>query len=109
MGKIVTPAYRIEYRDNLLAMRKTASDGRSRIDGLPVLIASWRGKDYGRATVANIEAWRQGMNKSFATGGTNEHLTKAYGIIPHIYFARIVRQSDDKVIAETKAPMFEVA
>ena len=106
MGKIVTPTYRVEYADNLLAMHKTRADAVSRIDRKPVLIVAWHGKQDGRANAANLEAWRQQCNKSFLTGGSNAHISKAFDIIPHIYWARLVRQCDDSVVAEINAPMF---
>lgn len=104
MGRIITPAYRVEYRDNLLAMGKTRADGRSRIDGRPVLMMAWSG----RPTAKRLEDWRQGYNASFGPNRTNAHITRAFNIIPHIHFCRIVRQRDNTVIAEITAPTFEV-
>lgn len=108
MGKTVTPTYRVEYRDNLLVMGKTSADCRSRIDGHPVLTMAWNGKMDGRANKVNLERWRCGINASFYPPGMNAHLAKAYGIVPHISFARLVRQRDGAVVAEVRAPMFEV-
>lgn len=108
MGKIITPTYRVEYRDNLLAMGKTSGDCRSRIDGRPVLSMAWNGKEDGWANETNLEAWRKGYNASFQPAGSNAHLAAAFGIVPHISFARLVRQSNDTVVAEVRMPMFEV-
>lgn len=62
----------------------------------------------GRATVTRLEDWRQRMNKSFAPGGINFHVSKSRGVVIHIKGAKIIRQSDGEVIAETQAPLFEV-
>ena len=105
MGRIVTPTYRIEYRDNLLSLGKSAPDMISKTDRNPVYAAAW---DRRKTTTTNLEEWRIGMNKSFQKDGANYHISKSYDIIPHIYFARIVRQRDNKVMCETKAPPFEV-
>lgn len=48
------------------------------------------------------------MNKSFLLGGVNEYVSKADGFVHHISYARIVRQSDNEIMCEVKAPMFEV-
>lgn len=108
MGKIVTPAYRVEYRDNHLAMRISAPDGLSRVDRKPVHMMAWNRTD-GRPTAERLEAWRKSYNASFQSGGANAHVSEAFGSIPHIYWARIVRQRDDAVICEANAPAFEAA
>lgn len=94
MGRITTPAYRVEYRDNL--------------SGRTVQTMAWHGSRDGRANAANLEKWRRAYNRSFGPNGTNAHLARAYGLIPHIHYARLIRQSDGKLIAETTMPAFEV-
>lgn len=108
MGRTVTPKYRVEYRDNLLSMGRTRPDAVSRVDRKAVNIMAWKAKEDGRANAENLAKWRNGFNASFQADGSNAHLAEAFGAIPHIHFARIVRQSDDSVVAEFTAPMFEV-
>ncbi len=103
MGRIITPKYRVEYRDNLLALKKTHGDIMG-AEGKVCLTQAWNG----RVTAERLEDWRKAMNKSFQPGGCNEHITKAFNIIPHIFYAAIVRQSDKKVMCNTNAPTFEV-
>jgi hypothetical protein len=105
MGRIVTPKYRVEYADNLLALRKTAPDTRTS-DGRQYCTVAWRD---GRPTQKALEEWRLSTNRSFLPGGANCHITRAYDIIPHIYYARIVRQSDGAEVCHVRAPSFEVA
>jgi hypothetical protein len=90
MGKVITPTYRVEYRDN--ASRSTSA-------------MHWRG----RATQKRLEQWRQDYNKSFNPGGVNFHVSQALGVVVHISHAWIVDQRSGDVVAKTKMPMFEVA
>lgn len=92
MGRVVTPTYRVEYRVN---------------SGYHTL-QCWDSKSYGRATEANLEKWRQALNKSFAPGGVNYHVSEDNGVVVHVSSAKIIRQSTNEVVAKTKAPMFEV-
>lgn len=103
MGRSYTPKYRVEYRDNLLAMGVSAPDMRG-VDGVPCHSQAWDGKPSQKA----LEDWRLMMNKSFQPGGSNWHVSQAFNSIPSIFYASIVRQSDRKVMFTTKAPMFEV-
>lgn len=93
MGKSYTPTFRVEYRDNA---SRTTSD------------MIWDCKTDGQPTVANLEKWRQGYNRSFNHGGTNYHVSLSIGIIVHINKAWIVRQSTDEIVAATAMPTFEV-
>jgi hypothetical protein len=40
--------------------------------------------------------------------GVNWHVSEAFKMVVHVYKARIVRQSDGKVMAWVHAPAFEV-
>ena len=82
MGRVITPTYRVEYRDNLLAMGRTVGDGFG-ADGKRCNIQAWNG----RATAARLADWRKAMNASFKPGGANEHLAKAFNSVPHIFTA----------------------
>lgn len=116
MGRIITPPYRVEYRDNLLAMGKTVADMAGKC-GKPVLTMIWNVHDryngnvkgYGTPTLANLTKWRETMNNSYKKDGSNYHITQHFNMIPHIHYAAIVRQSDGKVMCEFRAPLFEAA
>lgn len=88
MGKIVTPTYRVEYRD------QTGWQS-----------AAWTG---GKPSDANAERWRVSMNESYKPNGANAHIPQALKFIPHTSHVRIVRQSDNKIVATATMPMFEV-
>lgn len=94
MGRIVTPTYRVEYRDNSQPQWK------------PMI---WDCKLYGRPTMANLEAWRQGYNRSFGPDGHNWHVSQAVGYVIHINRARIIRQKSGEIMAAVTMPLFEVA
>lgn len=96
MGKSYTPTFRVEYRDNTNAQILSFNP------------MAWDCKMDGRPTVANLEKWRQGYNKSFNPGGVNFHVSKEIGVIIHISNAKLIRQSTGEVVAETAMPMFEV-
>jgi len=102
MGRIITPKYRVEYRDNALALGWTRPDMVSKIDGRPCYTAAWRG----RATPERLEDWRKKTNQSYQEGECNAHI-RPRGTIPHVSFARIVRQSDDREMATATMPTFE--
>lgn len=102
MGRIVKLTHRVEYRTNLLAMGKVAGDGTA--NGKAVHIQGWRG----RATEALLADWRKAMNKSFQAGGSNAHISEAFGAVEHISWARIVHQDSGRVVAEVTMPTFEV-
>jgi hypothetical protein len=105
MARIKTPAYRIEYRDNLLAMGRAGGDARSLIDGKRVYLATWKKTGISHKALEN---WRKTYNASFQPGMINARISDAFGVIPHIYYARIVRQRDNVVMCETTMPTFEV-
>ena len=87
MGRIYTPKYRVEYRDQ----------------------AGWHSQAWkGTANSDSLEKWRVAMNKSFQTGGNNYLVSEMIGYEPHINRAMIVRQSNSQVVADVKMPMFEV-
>jgi hypothetical protein len=88
MGKSYTFKYRVVYLDQ----------------------CGWHSQGWkGKASQSRLEDWRVAMNKSFQNGGNNEHLSQSAGVILHISKARVIRQSDNVVMAETAMPMFEVA
>jgi hypothetical protein len=115
MGRSILPAFRIEYRTNHLALGLERGDLFSPIDGKKVKTMIWDVKSRtnvvgkGKPNRENLRAWRDSFNKSFLAGGVNEHITKAIGSIPNVTYARIVRQSNNEVMAEFTAPAFEVA
>lgn len=108
MGRVLTSKYRVEYRDNALAMRRTTANAIG-ANGLPVHSQSWNCKTCGNPSAENLEAWRKSMNASFMGGGVNFHCSEAIGFILHISSAAIVRQSDGVVICKVTMPTFEVA
>lgn len=92
MGKTTTPKYRIEltYVDFITRKKAVAS-------------FAYMVGEQGPATEVGAKKYRDGMNASLKTH--NAHL--ADGQSPYSN-ATIVRQSDGVVVAEYKAPMFEV-
>jgi hypothetical protein len=99
MGRSITPTFRVEYHDNPFA----------KVDLNVRHSFSWNTKAYGRPTNANLEKWRTAMNKSYAAGGVNEHVSEMLGYAVSISAAQIVRQASGEVVATYTAPMFEVA
>jgi hypothetical protein len=89
VGKVITPTYRVEYRDN--ASRSNSS-------------MAWQG----RATQKRLEQWRKDYNKSFNHGGANYHVSQALGVVVHISHAWIINQRTGEIVAKTQMPMFEV-
>lgn len=92
MGKTITPKYRVVVTGNFATFNKALTP------------FAWEGP----ATPARLEEFRQSMNRSFNKGGANFHVSQADGFIYHISKATLIRQSDDKVICEAVAPLFEV-
>lgn len=93
MGKIYTPTFRAEVKDNTS----------------PVWISMvWNVKDHGRPSNNNAETFRVKLNSSFLPGGVNEHISKSAGFLVHVNSVRVIRQATGDVVAEAKAPMFEV-
>lgn len=81
MGRTVTPKYRVEFRDE-----------QGRNGGFTA--AAWRGKVSQKALAVYVET----LNASFEPGGSNEHVRASFPGAK-VAAARIVRQSDDVVLA----------
>jgi hypothetical protein len=65
-------------------------------------LGEWR-KEYGKPTAENLQIYRRKFIDSTKKGGCNEHLgLQTTGDL------RIRRQKDQKIMAEFKAPMFEI-
>lgn len=94
MGRTYTPTYRIETRNR--------SDERWKN------YAAWDSRLHGAANDAALERWRRATNVSFTVGGCNWHASEAAGVVLYIAQARIVNQRTGSVVAEAKAPTFEV-
>jgi hypothetical protein len=88
MGRSVTPKYRVETKENVGAMTP----------------AAWRG----RATPARLAEWVEACNKSFLPGGVNGHVSESRGVVVYIHAAKIIEQATGRVVAEYKAPAFQV-
>jgi hypothetical protein len=104
MGRSLTPTFRIEFAAK--GFRADALTMPIRADSKAVSLMSWN-KHYGRPTVANLDKWVQTMNDSFKAGGINATLKDKNGNSPNVYWARIVRQATNAVVAEVgsyKAP-----
>lgn len=86
MGRTYTPTFRLE------------------MDG--VTAATWDGKK--RPTNDNLRTFVMDYAASLKLGGVNEHISKALGYIPYPGWARIVRQSNNEVVAQWKAGLFQV-
>ena len=97
MGRSITPTFRVEFHDNPFAA----------VDLGVRNSFCWNTKSFGRPTAANLAAWREKMNASYAAGGVNEHVSEGRGYVIRISAARVVRQSTGAVVAEFTAPMFE--
>lgn len=85
MGRTFTPTYRIEMQGSTAACWRTKDYGQMRGHGQP--------------TAANLTAYVNAFVNSQMAGGPNEHIREALGkpIVPT--WARIVRQSDNRVMA----------
>lgn len=88
MGRITTPPYRIEikcsdsrYSFTPMAWRVRSNNAGIRADGKP--------------TVANLDKWVTAYEDSLRPGGCNAHLG-----IHSVVSAKIIRQSDNEVVAE---------
>lgn len=86
MGKVRTPKYRIETWVNVGRHTPAGWDGPATLDALKRYVCD--------------------ANQSFMPGGVNERVSESAGAIVQIWMARIVRQSDGKVMTEWKAPPF---
>jgi hypothetical protein len=104
MGKSITPNYRVEYKTNGLnpidrlwkQMIWNVSSGPNRTG-------------YGSPTVKNLEIWRKKYNASFEKCGVNFHVSESAGYVLRIFNCRIVNQRTENVVAEFKAPSFDVS
>lgn len=89
MGKIVTPAYRVELRCR----------------GCQHTPAAWRVKGKygvrgsGTPNLKNLHEWVVGLELSCLPDGVNKAVFFNYGYCP-ILSARIIRQSDGEIMAE---------
>jgi hypothetical protein len=91
MGKIMTPAYRVRYRDQ---------------DGWRTL--TWICAMEGRPSNAAAERYRKEMNASFQPGGANKAISAIRGYVPHISHVEVIKQATGEVVARAAMPMFEV-
>jgi hypothetical protein len=91
MGKIMTPAYRVRYRDQ---------------DGWHT--TSWNTAIDGRPTNLHAECWRIGWNASFQPGAPNFHISEARGYLAHISHVEVIKQATGAIVARAAMPMFEV-
>lgn len=85
MGRISTPAFRIEYS----AVVAVASDR-----AIGMTAGAWRSQQAGRPTDANLAKHVAHLEASTKVFGCNAHLGEL-----RIGAARIVRQADGKVVA----------
>ena len=92
MGRTYKLAYHIEYMDNIHSTSAWAI---------------WNSKTYGKPTHGNLEKWRKAMNESFKPGQSNAHVSQSAGVMEHIISAKVIRQSNHSVMAETTMPRFE--
>ena len=92
MGHSITPTFRAEVKANIGHYSSF----------------SWDCKVNGRPSQKNVDSYRVHMNRSFAPGGVNDHISQSRGVIPHISEVKVIRQSTGEVVATSNAPMFEV-
>lgn len=62
----------------------------------------------GQPNDANLMRYLLAYVNSLKPGGSNYHVSKALGYIPYPTWARIVRQSDNKIMTSWVQPMFFV-
>lgn len=98
MGKSYTPTYRAEYKTQTGDWRLISWNVRGGTNRTA----------HGVPNERNAELLRKALNKSFAPGGVNYHVSKAAGYIVSINRLRVIHQASNQVVAETVAPMFEV-
>jgi hypothetical protein len=92
MGRSTTPTFRAEVKGS----------------NWNFSMFGWDCKTNGRPNQTNVDRYRLSLNNSFLPGGVNFHVSDSRGVIPHVSTVRVVRQSTGDVVAESKAPMFEV-
>lgn len=83
-GRVSTPAYRIEYK---------AAGGVHHTPG------AWRIDADGKPTPENLAKHIAHLNASFGPGGSNARVGELHGEAGQIVSAKIIRQSDDSVVA----------
>lgn len=84
MGKVITPKYRVEYRDQQGQHSMAWNVGNPGGGPYP---------GDGKPTQPNLEKWRKALNKSFRPGGVNAHVSEALGFVLYVSAARIVNQA----------------
>lgn len=84
MGRVTTPAYRIEYTTSPLSRTGLTS-------------ACWNSRFNGRANEANLVRHVQGLLASFQPGGVNHYPDMAAPVLTRV---QLVRQRDSVVVAE---------
>lgn len=82
----ITPTYRLEVKANV-KMTKV-----------------WKGK----VSAALLEKHITDLNQSFMPNGVNAHVRKYTGFVVYVSSAKVIRQSTGDVVAEWKAPAFQV-
>jgi hypothetical protein len=101
MGRSITPTFRAEYK---------TQDGRWNAIGWNARATQCANVTvHGAPNERNAEVMRSKLNKSFANGGVNAHVSAAVGYILHVSAVRVIRQSTGEVVAMAVAPLFEVA
>jgi hypothetical protein len=112
MGKVITPKYRIEYRTNLLAIKRDTPDLYT-FDHKYVKTMIWNVTNgpnrvgLGRPSKDNLTKWLRSYNDSFRKGGCNYHVSLSAKTIVNIHWARIIEQKTGRIVVEYMAPMFE--
>lgn len=66
---------------------------------------AWK-REYGRPNAANIEKYIRRYVESQRPGGCNAHIAKSLGYLDIPNKGRVIRQADNKVVAEWEAPAF---
>lgn len=92
MGRSTTPTFRAEVKGNNWNFE----------------MFGWDCKRNGRPTQANVDRYRDSLNKSFQPGGVNWHVSESRGVVAHVSEVRVIRQAGGEVVAVSKAPLFEV-
>jgi hypothetical protein len=98
MGRITTPKYRFE----MAPIRAVNTN----LPSYSITPSAWKVKEHGKPTTDNIDKYVRAFIDSTKLGGCNDHFSKDAGYIPVPNYARIVRQADNQVMAEWRAPMF---
>jgi hypothetical protein len=97
VGRIITPTYRAEYRDQA---------------GWHVIAWNVRGgvnsTANGAPTDKNAEIMRRNLNASFEQNGCNYHASVAAGYLIHVSQVRLIHQATGQQVANIAAPMFEI-